>query len=158
MENAKLFCKFCKQEKPWAEFGKVNQCRACAAAATRAYRRAHPEYVERHRNYTRELRRKALEVYSNSNQPFCACCKESEIKFLEFDHINGDGAKHRKKIGAVSYNFLIRLKNLGWPQGLRVLCCNCHKAISHFGACPHQNGLTGPINCKQGRPKVYINE
>ena len=47
------------------------------------------------------------EVY-NAYGNVCACCGESEPAFLSIDHIDNDGASHRKKIGAQIYRFLIK--------------------------------------------------
>jgi hypothetical protein len=41
---------------------------------------------------------RVLSHYSNG-VPVCACCGESLIGFLTLDHINGDGAQHRKALG-----------------------------------------------------------
>ena len=37
-----------------------------------------------------------LQIYSFYGNK-CNCCGETEIKFLSLDHINNDGAKHRKE-------------------------------------------------------------
>ena len=41
----------------------------------------------------------------------CACCGEDCFEFLQIDHINNDGANHRREIGrgsSVIYRWLIR--------------------------------------------------
>ena len=69
---------------------------------------------------------------------FCACCGEDEPVFLSLDHINGDGAAHRretrKRSGASMYSLLIRE---GFPAGFQVLCFNCNFAKRTGEACPH---------------------
>ncbi len=69
---------------------------------------------------------------------FCACCGEDEPVFLSLDHINGDGAAHRretrKRSGASMYALLIRE---GFPPGFQVLCFNCNFAKRTGNACPH---------------------
>lgn len=80
------------------------------------------------------LRLEAIAHYSH-NKNVCACCGESEIRFLTIDHINGDGAKHRKE-----YKGLIQsvLKKAGYPNGYQVLCYNCNLGRAHNGGvCPH---------------------
>jgi hypothetical protein len=73
----------------------------------------------------------------------CSCpgCTETDINFLTIDHINGDGAKHRKEIGRSSlYNWLI---SNHFPPGFRVLCFNCNVGTYLCdGACPHTNPTT----------------
>lgn len=87
-----------------------------------------------------------MAMYSNFDteelvQPKCACCGETNIEFLSIDHINQNGAEHRRTLpknrrcGSGFYNWLI--KN-GFPEGYRVLCLNCNFALGHFGYCPHE--------------------
>ena len=42
--------------------------------------------------YRHKLRADAIEAYGSK----CSCCGESESRFLTFDHINNDGAEHRR--------------------------------------------------------------
>lgn len=66
----------------------------------------------------------------------CACCGETEEKFLTFDHINGDGNKWRKKSrGSLAQS----LRAAGFPKGIRVLCWNCNCSLGVYGTCPHGN-------------------
>lgn len=66
----------------------------------------------------------------------CTCCGETEIKFLEIDHINNDGALHRKFIG--SSRIVAWLKKENYPSGFQILCSNCNMAKSRHGICPHK--------------------
>jgi hypothetical protein len=52
----------------------------------------------------------------------CARCGETDIRCLTLDHIDGSGAKHRKKIGGNIYSWLV--KN-NYPSGYQVFCMNC---------------------------------
>ena len=80
------------------------------------------------------------EVFSHYGGTSCACCGELHIEFLTLDHIAGDGAEHRRKLKTSSgNNFYQKLKKLGFPPGLRVLCYNCNCALGKFGYCPHGN-------------------
>lgn len=81
-----------------------------------------------------ELKREVMEAYGG---PTCACCGETTETFLTIDHINNDGAKHRRIIGRTSVNKW--LKNNGFPTGYQVLCFNCNMG-KHLngGICPHQ--------------------
>jgi len=66
----------------------------------------------------------------------CACCGETNPKFLTIDHVFGGGNKHRKtnNIG----NFYNWLKGQNYPEGYQVLCYNCNCARGHNGGvCPH---------------------
>lgn len=85
---------------------------------------------------TRNARLKAetFNAYGNA----CACCGESEKKFLTLDHINGDGAAHRKTLkggGTAIYDWA---KKHHFPPTIQILCANCHFAKTFYGNCPHQ--------------------
>ncbi len=75
----------------------------------------------------------------------CACCGEDTYEFLQIDHINDDGHKHRYHEGKkytstgnrYSYISIPRLRD--HIEELQVLCANCHNAKSFYGGCPHQN-------------------
>lgn len=84
----------------------------------------------------RALKLSVLTHYS-SGKPECACCGESIVDFLSIDHINNDGAAHRKEIGQSKlYGWLKKNK---YPAGYQVLCMNCNfgKGING-GVCPHK--------------------
>lgn len=104
------------------------------------YYAAHPEIVEARKEQAKEVwqqeRLMALRFYSKSELPYCACCGENELKFLAIDHIDGGGAKHRKKVGTSMSRWLV--KN-GFPKGLQVLCHNCNMAKGFYGDCPHRS-------------------
>jgi hypothetical protein len=73
--------------------------------------------------------------------PHCACCGEAGLPFLCMDHINNDGAAHRKELRSnVITTWLV--KN-GFPDGFQVLCYNCNngKRVNR-GVCPHVTGVT----------------
>jgi len=90
-----------------------------------------------------------LRHYSKTNPPSCECCGELHIEFLTIDHINGNGAKHRLKIGPHINRWLI--KN-NFPPGYRVLCFNCNCSLGHCGYCPHGNIEKGEGD------KIQLNE
>jgi hypothetical protein len=70
----------------------------------------------------------------------CVCCGEFEPIFLTIDHINEDGAKHRKENGIYAgASFYRWLKQQGYPKdNYQVLCFNCNFAKHVLGKCPHQ--------------------
>jgi len=82
-----------------------------------------------------------VEVFNAYGGCVCQCCGETTLEFLSIDHINGDGAKHRKSLsktnnyGQAIYGWLKRNK---YPKGFRVLCMNCNFALGKFGYCPHK--------------------
>ena len=84
------------------------------------------------REYYRNLRLEVLDMYGGK----CVCCGETETAFLTLDHINNDGAAHRRmgKTGPALYT-LVKNKR---PTDIQILCYNCNCAKGHYGMCPHE--------------------
>jgi hypothetical protein len=70
------------------------------------------------------LHREVLTHYSDGTLK-CAKCGEDHFEFLALDHMNGDGAQHRREVGKGS-QLLRSLQKHGYPPGYRVLCHNCN--------------------------------
>lgn len=87
---------------------------------------------------TRRLKLKE-EVFSHYGKQ-CACCGETEESFLTIDHVNNDGAEHRRLrgrgTGAAIYLDIIRR---GFPPDFEIACynCNCGRAKTK-GVCAHK--------------------
>lgn len=118
-------------------------------------------YKEKHNAYMREWRLKNQERFKASQKraynkmrydclshyaggtPACKCCGEAEILFLHIDHVNGDGADHRRALKAeIGYypggnNLPYWLKKNGYPEGFQVLCANCNLGKRIAKDCPH---------------------
>ena len=62
-----------------------------------------------------------------NGQGTCQWCGQGDIDVLTIDHINDDGASHRRlhtgKGGSKFYSWII---NEDYPSGFQVLCCNCN--------------------------------
>jgi hypothetical protein len=75
----------------------------------------------------------------------CVCCGETEKLFLTLDHINDDGAAHRRSINpsaprqATSERLCSWLRDNNFPPGFQVLCFNCNIGKHRNGVCPHQS-------------------
>lgn len=119
---------------------------------SRKWRAANPERVrERSRTY-RNANRDALqergraryasvkvEAFNVYGDGACACCGETELLFLDLDHVNGCKPEDRRR------NFYGWLKKNGWPTDplLQVLCSNCNQGRQrNGGACPHLSART----------------
>jgi len=82
------------------------------------------------KNRAREDRKSALNYYGNS----CNFCGEDIEIFLTIDHIDNNGAEHRKMIncsgraGSTTYAWLRRNN---YPKGFQTLCYNCNCAKNH---------------------------
>lgn len=56
----------------------------------------------------------------------CNNCGEAHVEFLEVDHINGGGRKHKQRENITDmYSYL---KNNNFPEGYQILCANCNIA------------------------------
>lgn len=92
------------------------------------------ECLDKANNRTKQLRLVVLNHYG----AFCHCncgCKVTNLRHLTIDHINGDGAKHRREVRGVRggiYRWLI--KNM-FPKDFQVLCWNCNCAKEKYGGC-----------------------
>lgn len=72
--------------------------------------------------------RKKIEVLTHYGNGKLACviCGEERLPCLSIDHIDGDGNKHRREIGARNaHSFYIWLRQQGFPVGYQTLCMNC---------------------------------
>jgi hypothetical protein len=80
------------------------------------------------------------EVYRAYGGYCCACCGETEPTFLSIDHVNNDGAEHKRRENLVTGEQLYRwLRRNGFPNGFQVLCMNCQWGKrNNNGVCPHQ--------------------
>ena len=98
--------------------------------------RKRPRNLQRNHKY----RADAISHYGGK----CACCGETEPKFLTIDHIDGGGGKHKR--AAKCHNIGTLLRREGYPPGFQVLCwnCNCGRQLNG-GVCPHkQNNRNKP--------------
>ncbi len=65
----------------------------------------------------------------------CECCDEDKLELLTIDHINKDGAVHRRQKGGDVWRDIVKL---GVPKDrFRALCYNCNYALYHNDTCLH---------------------
>lgn len=119
-----------------------------ARGAVRAYQARNPDVKNKHyklwkgrgnlRSYYGRARLEAYEAYGGAH---CACCGEKELMFLTIDHVNNDGAEHRRSLGwkRGGRSMGAWLRANGFPPGFQVLCINCNFGKHrNGGVCPHQ--------------------
>lgn len=73
----------------------------------------------------------------------CACCGETEPKFLTIDHIANNSAEMRRngEHGQSGTSFYQYLRRNNFPAGFQTLCMNCNLGKHRNGGiCPHQSG------------------
>ena len=109
----------------------------------RRYRATHPDYVKKHNEQRKQKRLenkiKVIEHYSKGTMA-CICCGVTGIDFLTLDHINNDGADHRRKAktGAGCDFYAWLLKTNYEDEAIQIMCYNCNCAKQTRGMCPHK--------------------
>lgn len=127
----KGICHYC-QKNPLISGKKY--CESCKVLQCFELRRSHAEF-----------KRIIFEFYGNK----CACCGETEPKFLTVDHINNDGNVARratKEGGTDFYRQVARaIRDGNPPKDLQLLCRNCNwgKHVNG-GICPHLSKYMEP--------------
>ena len=88
-----------------------------------------------------QIKREVLNRYGGK----CACCGEARLPFLCIDHVNGDGAEHRRLLSLNNHRSVSGRRIYQWlranryPTGFRVLCFNCNQGRwINGGICPHE--------------------
>lgn len=115
----------------------LRYCENCAGRHKSKMRNHHSKAEVKKRHaiataaYHKRIKIEAFEAYGGC---VCACCNEGRLEFLSIDHINNDGASHRKVIKGAIYGWL---KKNSYPDGFRVLCLNCNGSLGFHGYCPH---------------------
>jgi hypothetical protein len=143
-------CTECKITKPFSEFSKhpkgkfglQSKCKQCH----KEYKQQHyakPEAFKDRREYYRGYRNSFKDkVFAHYGEE-CACCGEKGRAFLTLDHIDNNGAEHRRELGggrSTSTDKTWRwLVTNNFPEGFQILCynCNCGKR-DNGGICPHK--------------------
>lgn len=169
-------CSRCRVPKPLTDFhrwshgkdGRRSHCKQCESDRDALRYDSNPSAVKTRVKAWREanlgsclsksqarkfaVRLEALVHYSGPN-PSCACCGESDYRFLTIDHVNGGGAHdrpHAKKYGGLA----AWLKAQGYPEGFQVLCWNCNCGKGVYGSCPHKLApMTFPVAPVKPEPR-----
>ena len=149
-------CTKCGNAKDQSEFyalssgriGLHSECKECFKIRAKKYYFAnHEKSLAKGKKYSADKRKRVRDAtFAAYGGNICACCGETEAKFLTLDHIKNDGASFRKAIyrknkkgntaGYHTYNWLSRN---GFPSGFQVLCMNCNYGKRmNAGVCPHQ--------------------
>lgn len=89
----------------------------------------------------RDLKQQVLDHYGQKCN--CTCgCGVTRFEHLTVDHINNDGARHRKSSksggGHAFYRTIIKEN---FPDDLQILCWNCNCAKQFYGGCDSTGSL-----------------
>ena len=97
------------------------------------------EWIEKNRNrynaskskYKEKLKIETMMHYAGG-KPECKLCGIDDIDILCLDHINDNGAEHRRSLSisgkghSGGHRIYEVLRRDGYPEGLQVLCANCN--------------------------------
>lgn len=159
-----MICRVCKKDTEQRIKG-ANICRLCYAAYMRSYnaknrekvcalKRAYQQEQKKNPEWVAKVRKKGREYWQNMRHKIilayggyrCNCCGETEPSFLSIDHVNNDGAAHRRSLGYAgngkggSSRTLKWIRDNNYPPGFQVLCMNCQFGkVRNKGICPHQD-------------------
>lgn len=142
---AKAGCSLCQKHIDERSVTSSRHYAQRKAAGTCCYCKHDPEpggtmcadHLEQTRQQRQTLRLEVMEAYGGAK---CAHCGETELRFLEIDHIEGGGGKHAREIGGGGHNMYQWLKRNNFPSGFRVLCRPCNSK-AHVDRC-RKNGKT----------------
>lgn len=127
-DKANGICVTCRSRHVTGRFTSCEECR------NRRPQRA--ERLAKTQEWRATVASEVLAAYGGK----CACCGETEPLFLEIDHVNNDGGKHRREeVGRGGTSMYSWLKQHGYPEGFQVLCRNCNYGKHrNGGVCPHK--------------------
>ncbi len=140
-------CTKCKEWKEKKEFdkdkrnktGSASQCKKCRCIFLKT-----PLHRKQERAYSRELyknpikpesknicqqklRQKLKEEIMSHYGGRCLHCGEKDLIVLTIDHINNDGAEHRRQLKNLrGMGIYYWLKKNNFPREFQVLCANCN--------------------------------
>ncbi len=142
-QPATYFCTKCDQEFPYTNLFFTKNKRFRWNLAPWCIPCMLPLMRKRHTRFRKRLKLEVLSHYSKG-KPKCECCGVTGVDFLTLDHIDNNG-KEDRKINGMGIIFYARMKRLGYPPYLRVLCFNCNIARSQSidGICPHKRSREG---------------
>ncbi len=117
----------------------TGKCKQCGAVATGRY--CDPCATVKSGNAKRHRQKLWKLVFCHYGEK-CTCCGETEPLFLTIDHVNNDGAAHRRSMPDGRYATGERmyrwLRDNDFPAGFQVLCMNCNLGKQrNGGVCPH---------------------
>ena len=94
----------------------------------KAYNQLHKVVRTRHYwEYRAQLKSEVLTHYGNGKLACVKCGYDKNLAALSIDHMNGNGAEHRRIVGITGGGrpFYVWLKNNGFPESYQTLCMNC---------------------------------
>jgi hypothetical protein len=95
------------------------------------------EYYITHREEAKEKNKQRrillrLDVFGHYGGK-CAFCGDANPNHLSVDHINNNGAEHRRSMGDAKSRFYRWLKENNYPEGYQLLCFTHNFEKGHYG-------------------------
>ena len=116
------------------EWKKLGLCTSCGGLRTNPKKLVCDPCSQRARKKNLNLKKRIMDAYGG----ICTCCQDDYIGRLTIDHIENNGAEHRRQLGIgggrAFYHFLV--KN-NFPPDYQVLCSSCNLSKHIMGECPH---------------------
>ena len=135
-----------KAEKDRLDYLKNSESRRVRQRAY--YRENRDRILAEKRVADRALKAEVVAAYGGR----CECCGESHLEFMTIDHVNGDGAEHRRTCGK-GRRIYEDLKRRGFPKdGYCLLCLNCNVTLGFYGYCPHRPEVRRTVNKRPMNP------
>jgi len=131
-------CNACREEyKTSREYFKQNNicvyCRREPLATKTRCQKCREKHYKQGAIKRKEIKTLVFNHYGNK----CNCCGESNLGFLQVDHINNDGYLERQD-PKIKSNFYESIVKRNFPDHYQLLCANCNYGKSKFGICPHK--------------------
>lgn len=134
-------CKECRRKELLVKSKKFIEqglCRTCGKNPIRDVdstlcERCHTRLLVNKKKRKEKIWQQILDHYGAK----CACCGETIVEFLTIDHINNDGADHKRVVGRDSYKIRSWIVANNFPDTIQILCYNCNCAKGKLGYCPH---------------------
>ncbi len=159
MSEPKKRCSKCGRVKPLSAFhqkasnsdGRQSYCRECRSEYVRQ-RYQRPGIAERARCREKERRERHRAEMLKHLGGRCALCGESEPLFLTVDHIDGNGNRHRAKVGE-SHHLWRHILREGCPTNkYRILCFNCNCALNGHSEAEIKMAIQRRMKQQNGTP------
>lgn len=93
------------------------------------YAEQNRDKISSYRNrHNRNLKIKVLTHYGNGKLACVQCGYDANLRALSIDHINNNGAEHRRELGRQGVAFYRWLITNDYPEGYQTLCMTCQWA------------------------------
>lgn len=151
LDSKRKNCLSCRQKATQKAIDKRNRRRANGECTKCGQSIDYGVVCDSCRNYSKSRKDRIKDEIFGFYGDQCKCCGENTREFLQIDHINNDGNKHRRELGLCGgtafYEWIIQNN---FPDGFQVLCANCNFSKRLHGVCVHQLKLSQEVKNDSG--------